>query len=172
MEALATSRLWRVGRTPGGSVHSTPRAVRRLGADHRTIGHDPRWGAPAFPPREKEAQGVWGTAGTTEGGAVTGNQLAGRATEVVMGSDSQWDLDRQPTGRTCFQIEQEARKGRNQGLKNCLESRRCHLVWEEGAWGGEELCGSSGSRSCQWSGCGAAGPSRLDLRAGQRSHAF
>lgn len=172
MEAPATSRLWGVGWTPGGSVHSTPRAVRRLGADHRTIGHDPRWGAPAFPPGEKEAQGVWGTAGTTEGGAVTGNKWAGRATEVVTGSDSGWDLDRQPTGRTCFQIEQEARKGRNQGLKNCPEGSHCHLVWEEGAGGGEEPCGSTGSRSCRWTGCGEAGPSRLDLRAGQCSHAI
>ena len=72
------------------------------------------------------------------GGAVTGDKRAGRATEVVTGSDSGWDLDSPPTGTTCFRIEQEARKGRNQGLKNRPEGRRSRLGQEEGVGEGEE----------------------------------
>ena len=54
----------------------------------------------------------------------------------------------------------------------CELCSHCHLVWEEGVGGGEEPYGSTGSRSCRWTGCGEAGPSRLDLRAGQCSHAI
>lgn len=90
-------------------------------------------------------QRVWGTAGTMGGGAVTGDKRAGRATELVTGSDSGWDLDSPPTGRTCFQIEQEARKERNQGLKHRPEGRRCRLGQEEGAGRGEEPEGALGA---------------------------
>lgn len=124
-----------------------------------TAERDPRRG-PSFP-SEGRARGSGGLPGPL-GRAVPGNKWAGQAMEVVTGSDSGWDLDRRPTGRTCFQMEQEARKG---GIKARRAARKADVA----IWCGRRVREQESELPVDrlW----AAGHSGLDLRAGQRSYA-
>lgn len=147
----------------GGQRPLTPRAVRRLGADGRTVERDPRRG-PQLSLRGrrklKGSGGLPGPLGRSSSWEQVGRSGHGGGDGVRFGMGFGQAAHRQgllPDG-TGSKKREESR----------LEEPPGRQTLPSGAGGG---CGSTESRSCRWTGCGAAGHSGLDLRAGQPSYA-